>query len=196
MIAEESIYIPLLKNIKELVAISENEIQLVIKAFQPKKLSKKEILLFKGDQSNHMRFISDGCLRSYYINEEGQEYILQFGINNWWINDLYSYLTKTPAQYFIQALKPTTVLQIHRDELAKLFDAVPAMERFFRIKIEKAYVANLNRTVRSMSETAETRYLNFIKKHRDLEQNVPQYMVASYLGISPEHLSTIRKNSH
>lgn len=196
MITEESIYISLIKNIKELVAISENEIHLVTEAFKPKKLSKKEILLFKGDQSNHMRFISDGCLRSYYINEEGQEYILQFGINNWWINDLYSYLTKTPAQYFIQALKPTTVLQIHRDELGKLFDAVPAMERFFRIKIEKAYVANLNRTVKSMSETAEIRYLNFIKKHRDLEQNVPQYMVASYLGISPEHLSTIRKNIH
>ncbi|WP_211251569.1 Crp/Fnr family transcriptional regulator [Maribacter antarcticus] len=109
---------------------------------------------------------------------------------------MYSYLTKTPAQYFIQALKPTTVLQIHRDEPGKLFDAVPALERFFRIKIEKAYVANLNRTVRSMSETAETRYLNFIKKHSDLAQSVPQYMVASYLGISPEHLSTIRKNSH
>jgi len=193
---KEDIYSPLIENIKELVTISEKDIPLIMDAFKLKKLAKKEILLFKGDVSNHMRFISNGCLRSYYITEEGQEYIVQFGIKNWWVNDLYSYLTKTPAEYFIQALKPTTILQIHRDKLNELFDKVPAMERFFRIKIEKAYVANLNRTVRSMSETAETRYRNFIKKHRDIEQNVPQYMVASYLGISPEHLSTIRKNLH
>ncbi|RBW54332.1 Crp/Fnr family transcriptional regulator [Tenacibaculum sp. E3R01] len=196
MVDYDLIYSPLIKNIKELVTISNKDIELIIDAFVPKSLTKKEILLFKGDTSNHMRFISYGCLRSYHINEAGQEYILQFGIKNWWINDLYSYLTKTPAQYFIQALKPTTVLQIHRDELEKLFNKVPAMERFFRIKMEKAYVANLNRTINSMSETAESRYLNFIKKHREIEQSVPQYMVASYLGISPEHLSTIRKNLH
>ena len=148
MIAEEIVTNSLIKNIKELVAISENDLQLVIEAFKPIKLSKKEILLCKGDQSNHMRFISDRCLRSYYINGEGQEQILQSGINNCWINDLYSYLTKTPAQYFIQALKHSTVLQIHRDKLDKLFDAVPAMEMFFRIKNEKAYVASLNRTLR------------------------------------------------
>lgn len=186
----------LIDNIKEIITISQKDIQLINDAFIPKNLAKKEILLFKGEQSNHMRFISEGCLRSYYINEEGQEYILHFGIKNWWVNDLYSYLTKTPAKFFIQAIKPATILQIHRNRLDKLFKEVPAMERFFRIKMEKAYVANLNRTVKSMSETAETRYLNFIDTHRDIEQNVPQYMVASYLGISPEHLSTIRKNLH
>ncbi len=193
MIAEERLYTSLIKNIKELVPISKKEALLIIDAFKPKKLSKKEFLLFKGDISNHMRFISEGCLRSYHINEEGQEYVLHFGLTNWWVNDLYSYLTKTPARFFIQALKPTNVLQIQRDDLNKLFDEVPAIERFFRIKIEKAYASNLNRTIRSMSETAETRYLNFIKTHRDIEQNVPQYMLASYLGITPQHLSTIRK---
>ncbi len=196
MIAKEDMYISLIENIKELVTVSEKDISLIMDSFKPKALAKKDILLFKGDTSNHMRFIIEGCLRSYYINEEGHEYIVQFGIRNWWINDLFSYLTKTPAQYFIQALQPTTILQIHRDDLDKLFIQVPVMERFFRIKMERAYVANLNRTVKSMSETSESRYLNFIKTHRDIEQNVPQYMVASYLGITPEHLSTIRKNLH
>ena len=194
MIANEDIYIPLIENIKELVAISEKDIPLIIDAFKPKELTKKEILLHTDEVSNHMRFISDGCLRSYYINESGQEYNVQFGIKGWWINDLYSYLTKTQAQYYIQALQPSTILQVHRDDLENLFIKIPAIERFFRIKMEKAYVANLNRTVKSMSETAESRYLSFIKKYRDIEQNVPQYMVASYLGISPEHLSTIRSN--
>ena len=192
----ENIYKPLIENIKEVVNLSDKEISLIIDAFHPKVLAKKEILLFKGDVSNHMRFISEGCLRSYYINEEGQEYIVQFGIKNWWVNDLYSYLTNTPAQYFIQALQPTTILQIYRDKLEELFIQVPIMERFFRIKMQNAYVANQNRTLKSMSETAESRYRNFIKNYRDIEQAVPQYMVASYLGITPEHLSTIRKNLH
>ncbi len=194
MIANEDIHIPLIENIKELVAISEKDIPLIIDAFKPKELTKKEILLHTDEVSNYMRFISDGCLRSYYINESGQEYTVQFGIKGWWINDLYSYLTKTIAQYYIQALQPSTILQVHRDDLDNLFNKIPAIERFFRIKMERAYVANLNRTVKSMSETAESRYLSFIKKYRDIEQNVPQYMVASYLGISPEHLSTIRSN--
>jgi CRP/FNR family transcriptional regulator, anaerobic regulatory protein len=190
---QDNIYLPLIDNIKELVSISEEEIVLITEAFEPKDLSKKEILLFKGDVSNHMRFITNGCLRSYYINEEGQEYIVQFGIKNWWVNDLYSYLTKTPAKHFVQALQSTTVLQIYRDKLEDLFEKVPAMERFFRIKIQNAYVANQNRTLKAMSETAESRYRDFIKKYRDIEQAVPQYMVASYLGITPEHLSTIRR---
>lgn len=196
MISKEDIYIPLIENIKELVAISERDISLIIDSFKPKELAKKETLLFKGDISNHMRFITKGCLRSYYINEEGQEYIVQFGIKNWWVNDLFSYLTNSPAQHYVQALQPTTVLQIHRDNLEELFKSVPIMERFFRIKMQNAYVANQNRTLKSMSETAELRYLNFIKKYRDIEQVVPQYMVASYLGITPEHLSTIRKSLH
>lgn len=191
MKGNEELYLPLIENIKELVTISEKEIPLIIDSFKPKELAKKEILLFKGDISNHMRFISEGCLKSYYINEEGQEYIVQFGIKNWWVNDLFSYLTNTPAQYFVQALQPTTVLQIHRDTLENLFKSVPKMERFFRIKKKNAYVVNQNRTLESMSETAELRYL---KKYRDIEQVVPQYMVASYLGITPEHLSAIRKN--
>lgn len=193
---QDDAYSSLINTIKELVTLTNEDVAMIEDAFELKKLTKKEILLFKGDISNYMRFIVKGCLRSYYINEEGQEYIVQFGIKNWWVNDLYSYLTKTPAQHFVQALKPTTVLQIHRNKIEELFINIPAMERFFRLKIEKAYVANQNRALQSMSESAESRYKIFIKKYRDLEQAVPQYMVASYLGITPQHLSTIRKNLH
>ena len=190
----DELYQPLINNIKELITISDVDLALIMDAFQPKELAKKEILLYEGDVSNHMRFISKGCLRAYYINDKGQEYIVQFGLRNWWVNDLYSYLTKTPAQHFIQALEPTTVLQVHRDSLDKLFNQVPLLERFFRIKIQNAYVASQNRTLKSLSETAESRYRSFLKKYREIEQTVPQYMVASYLGITPEHLSSIRKN--
>lgn len=140
-----------------------------------------------------MQFIAEGCLRAYYMDEEAKEHIVQFGIEGWWVNDLYSYLAKTPAKQFLQALEKSTVLQINRDTLNILYKEVPAIERFFRLKFEKAYVAFQERTLDVMSKTAEERYLEFRTKYRDIEQRVPQYMVASYLGITPEFLSSLRK---
>jgi len=186
----------LILHLRESITLTNEEEDIIIKSFKQKRLKKKEILLFAGDVSSHMRFISEGCLRSYYMDEEAREHIIQFGIENWWINDLYSYLTKSPAREFIQALENSVVLQIHRDTLNALFEQVPTMERFFRFKFEKAYVALQGRTISTMSKPAEERYLEFRSKYRDIEQSVPQYMIASYLGITPEHLSNIRKNLH
>jgi len=186
----------LILHLRESITLTNEEGDIITKSFKQKRLKKKEILLFAGDVSSHMRFISEGCLRSYYMDEEAREHIIQFGIENWWINDLYSYLTKSPAREFIQALENSVVLQIHRDTLNALFEQVPTMERFFRFKFEKAYVALQGRTISTMSKPAEERYLEFRSKYRDIEQSVPQYMIASYLGITPEHLSNIRKNLH
>jgi CRP-like cAMP-binding protein len=183
----------LIKNIRELVPLSEKEEELIQEAFKQKHLRKKEHLLQKGDPSDHMRFVSVGCMKVYSVDENGQEHILQFGISGWWINDLYAFLTETPATLFIQAITESFLFQIHRDRLNQLYDEVPMMDRFFRIKTQNGYVALQERTIRSMSETAEQRYSKFINRYRDLEQQIPQYMIASYLGITPEHLSAIRK---
>lgn len=165
----------------------------VLDSFKEQRLKKKEILLFAGDVSSHMQFIAEGCLRAYYMDETAKEHVVQFGIEGWWVNDLYSYLTQTPAKQFVQALEPTVVLQIHRDALHELYDKVPAMERFYRLKFEKAYVSLQDRTLNTMSKSAEERYVEFRSKYRNIEQRVPQYMVASYLGITPEFLSALRK---
>ena len=183
----------LIDNIRELVVLNEEDIPSIIKAFKPRHLKKKETLLFKGQVSIHMRFISKGCLRTYYIDEKGMEHILQFGIEQWWVNDLYSYLTQKPSKNFIQAVEESVVLQIHKESLEKLFKDVPSIERFFRLRIQSGYVALQERTIDSMSQTAEQRYQEFLSKYRHIEQRVPQYMVASYLGITPEFLSNIRK---
>ena len=185
----------LILHLRESITVTNDEVDIISKSFKIKTLKKKEILLFKGDVSSHMRFISKGCLGSYYMDEELREHIIQFGIENWWINDLYSYLTKSPARQFIQALENSVILQIHRDTLNALFDQVPAIERFFRFKFEKAYVALQDRAINTMSKSSEERYSDFRSKYRDIEQRVPQYMIASYLGITPEFLSTLRKNS-
>lgn len=184
----------LLTNIRALVPLSDEEALELASIVVPEKLGKRDILLSKDETSKHMRFIKKGCLRNYYLDSAGHEHVLQFGIEGWWVNDLHSYITQTPAQSYIQALEPSEVLQLPRKELLRLFDRIPTLERFFRIKMQSAYAALQERTVHSMSKTADQRYLDFRKKYRAIEQRVPQYMVASYLGITPEHLSSLRKN--
>lgn len=185
----------LINNIQEIVSLKSNEIQLIESAFHQKTLAKKEFLLRKDEPSNHMRFIAEGCLKLFSIDETGKEHILQFGISGWWMNDLYAYLTQQPATFFIQAITQSTVLQIHRDQLNRLFDEIHMMDRFFRIKTQTGYVSLQERTINSMSQTAEELYYDFIANYREMEQQIPQYMIASYLGITPEHLSSIRKNA-
>lgn len=184
----------LIAHLRGIIQLSPNDEVIVRNSFKEICLEKKEVLLFIGETSSHMQFIAEGCLRAYYMDEEAKEHIVQFGVEGWWVNDLYSYLTNTPAKQFVQALEKSTVLQIHRDTLNILYNEVPAIERFFRLKFEKAYVAFQERTIDAMAKTADERYLEFRTKYRDIEQRVPQYMVASYLGITPEFLSALRKN--
>ncbi len=186
-------YDTLINHFRQIIPLEEGDEVHIKNAFKVRELSRKEILLHKGDQSNHMRFIVGGSMKAYTLDENGGEHILQLGVSGWWVNDLYSFLTRTPAEFVVQAIEPSVLLQVHRDQLEVLYHQVPMIERFFRIKIQNAYVALQERTVKSMHLTAEARYQEFITKYRSLEQQVPQYMVASYLGITPEHLSTIRK---
>lgn len=185
----------LLQNINKFVSLTQAEETLVSDAFVPVELKKKEFLLQPGEYSNHMRFITSGCLKLFRVDDAGNEHILFFGMGGWWVNDLYAYLTETPATYSLQAITDSVVLQIHRDRLNKLFDEIHMMDRFFRIKTQKGYVALQERTTQSMSQSAEQRYADFVKRYRAMEQQIPQYMIASYLGITPEHLSAIRKKN-
>ena len=189
-------YIQLIEHFKKSVQINEIEEQLLKENFFVSEFKKKELILFKGEISSHMRFIVEGCLKTYYLNEEGKEQIVHLGIEGWWINDLYSYITQTPSRQFIEALENGKLLKIHRDDLDKLFDKSQSIERFFRLKFQRAYVAYIDRTMNSISKTAEDRYSEFRCKHAEIEQRVPQYILASYLGITPEFLSLLRKRKN
>jgi len=184
----------LIHNIKDIVPLNEEDVMLIEDAFKPVHLKKKQFLLRKGEPSNHMRFIAEGCVKLFNIDDTGKEHILQFGIKGWWVNDLYAYLTQKPATFFIQAITDSIVLQVHREQLNNLFNQIHMMDRFFRIKTQNGYVALQERTINTMSQTAEERYFEFVRRYRVMEQQIPQYMIASYLGITPEHLSTLRKN--
>jgi CRP-like cAMP-binding protein len=150
-------------------------------------------LLQQGEVSRSETFVTEGCLRAYYVNDKGEEHIAQFAVEDWWIGDLYSFLTNTPSTLHIEALEACELLQIDRPGLEDLYLKVPKLERFFRIIIQNAFIASQNRVLSSMSKTADERYQDFIRKYPNIEQRVSQYQVAAYLGVTPEFLSRIRK---
>lgn len=186
----------LISHFNQKVKLNEAEKELLIRNFVPTEFSKGEIILFQGEVSSHMRFIVEGCLKTYYLDEKTKEHVVHFGIEGWWVNDLYSYFTGTPATLFIEALENGIILQIHRDTLERLFEESQQIERFFRLKFQSAYVAFQDRTININSQPAEQRYKEFCEKYRDIEQRVPQYQLASYLGITPEFLSRLRKRKN
>jgi CRP-like cAMP-binding protein len=183
----------LLQHINKFVELSNEEIALITKSFKHRRLRKKQFLLMIGDISRHEYFITRGCVKTYYIDDKGEEHIVQFGVENWWVGDLYSFLAETPSIYNIEALEETEVLQIDKPTLDGLYLNLPKIERYFRLLIQNAYIASTKRILGTMSKPAEERYVEFIKKYPDIEQRIPQYMVASYLGITPEFLSKIRR---
>lgn len=192
MHAEEAIPL-LISHFRKTVSLSEMEIAEILPRVDIVSVDKKKFLLQPGQVSRHMRFVASGCMRSFYVDENNQEHTLQLGIENWWINDLYSYLSQQPSRMFLQAVENTVLIQISKNNLEELFRLVPAMSDFFRIKMQAAYVALQERTIENMSVDAYERYTRFRSDYRDIEQRVPQYIIASYLGVTPEFLSHLRK---
>jgi CRP-like cAMP-binding protein len=156
-------------------------------------LRKKQFLLEEGDTCTHECFVNNGCLRMYHLDNKGQEHIMQFAVADWWIGDPHSFLTGLPSTYFIDALAESEVLLIEKKQLEELYTRVPKFERYFRIGFQNSYTALQRRILAGLSQSVEEKYLDFIDRYADIEQKVPQRQVASYLGITPESLSRIRK---
>lgn len=183
----------LINHIREKFPLTDAEVQMMTQIVSVRELKKKENLIEPGGYSLNMNFISEGCLRAYYNDESGQEHTLQLGIENWWVNDLYGYITEKPSKMYVQALEHSTIVQLPKKDLEAIYSSIPAISNFFREKIQGAYVALQERTIENMSADSFNRYVTFRKQYRDIEQRVPQYIVASYLGITPEFLSHLRK---
>jgi len=184
---------PILQNIARHIRLDEAESAFFISLLQHKKIARKDFLLRQGEVCRTENFIIKGCLRMYSIDESGQEHIVMFGIEDWWISDLYSFLTQSPAGYFIDALEDTEVLQISRANLELLYEKVPKFDRFFRVILQRAFIAQQDRINQGLSFTAEQRYLHFLEKYPRLEQRISQKQLASYLGMTPVFLSMLRK---
>ena len=179
--------------IKRYIPLSESEEELIYSKLTSKTYKKGQYLVQGGVICKYQNFIISGTVRTFYIDHKGNEHIVNFGIENWWAADLGSFITQRPADFHVQCIQETNVIQLSYTASQQLYDELPKMERFFRIIIQKAYVKTQQRLVQSHSLTAQERYAQFCKDYPRIEQRVPQYMVASYLGITKEFLSTIRR---
>ena len=186
-------YEQLFKSIREKVALTPTEMELCKTFFIPKKLRKKQSLLQEGDVCIYNAFVEKGILRSFSIDEKGNEHIVQFAIEGWWITDLASFLTNSNSIYTIEALEDSELLLLTTEARDALMNQIPMFERYQRLLLQNAYIANQARINSALTETAEDKYLNLGKAYPGIVKRVPQHMLASYFGLTPETLSRVRK---
>lgn len=185
----------LYQKISEKVSLTADEFAICKQAFTPKNLRKHQYFLQEEDTARYLAFVNTGVLRMFASGEKTGELTIQFAFPGWWITDNFSFLTGEPTVYNIQTLENSSVLLINKQSWEGLFDQVPKLERYFRILLQNNYIATQRRLVSSLSQTAEEKYRSLIKAQPDITQRVPQHMIASYLGITPETLSRIRKQT-
>src|SRR6476620_5353177 len=184
----------LFQKFDEKINLTEEEKQLSQSFFIPKKLRKKQYLLQEGDVCKYVAFVEKGLLRSFAVDDKGHEHITQFAFEGWWIADQFSFLTGEPSEYNIEALEDCELLLLTRQAEDEMLEKIPKFERYFRILLQNNLIATQKRLASSLSQTAEEKYNELISVCPDtLPKRIPQHMLASFLGISPETFSRIRK---
>jgi len=157
-----------------------------------RKYLKGQYIVQQGDICKYECFVISGCTKTFFVDEEGQEHIVMFAIEDWWASDLGSFITQTPADFSVQCIENTDFIMFSNDDIEDLYSEIPKLERFFRLIIERAFVASQKRLIRNFSLSAKDRYLYFKKQYPKIDQRIPQYMIASYLGVTKEFLSKIK----
>ena len=183
----------LFQKFDEKIQLTEEEKLLSKSFFIPKKLRKKQYLLQEGDVSKYVAFVEKGILRQYKVDDKGNEHILQFAFEGWWIADHYSFLTGEPSLYNIDSLEDCELLLLTKQAEEQLLEKLPKFERFFRLLLQNNLIGTLQRLESSLSGTAEEKYNQLIQSCPTLAERIPQHMIASFLGITPETVSRIRK---
>jgi CRP-like cAMP-binding protein len=173
--------------------LNEEEKSFVEEVFKERRVMRRQYILQEGDICKHNTFIVEGCFRMYMVDDKGKEHNLQFAVENWWIGDIGSFHSEEPSKLYIVALENSIILQIKKDDQLKLFVDYPKFNRIFRVFTENALVSAQRRILQNISSTAEERYLDFLKRYPHFFNRISNIQIASYLGVTPEFLSTIRK---
>ncbi len=189
-------YEPILNNFTKDVALNEDERALLLERLELKEYKKKDKILLAGTIAKELNFVVEGCLRIYHVDETGKEHSVSFFPEGWWATDLESFYSKTPSFYAIDALEDSKIITLGHNKIEELYDLSPKFERFFRILTQKGYIIYQRRMTSALFQSAETRYRNFQNLFPSLENRISKKLIASYLGITPEFLSLLRKNVH
>ncbi|WP_428660393.1 Crp/Fnr family transcriptional regulator [Runella sp.] len=180
------------RHIEKFTEINQEDFAGILAFFHPLELKKKENLLTEGKICRSNYFVVEGCLRMFFINDKGVEQTIQFAIENWWLADYASFEAQKPSEFYIQAVEKCEILAIDCQAQEEMLQAFPRMERYFRMVHQRAHAASQFR-IRSLYDLSrEELYYQFTKRHPEFVQRVPQYLLASFLGFTPEYLSEIR----
>jgi CRP-like cAMP-binding protein len=185
-------YEAIVGNVERFIQLTDEERQYFISILQVTNVRKKQYIVQPGFVCRHKNYILKGAMRSYFVEPGGQEHTIVLAIDDGWISDVYSYLYQTPATLFVEAFEDSTIVKLEYNAEQQLLERYPKFEKFFRIQSMRA-LANLQRRMLSnLSLTAEQRYDEYLEKYPAIAARIPQYALASYLGMTTEHLSKIR----
>ncbi len=183
----------LIQDIRKHISLTDSDIATLSRYIEQKSYKKKEYVLQENGFCRHLFFVEKGCLRMYFINDKAVEQIVQFAIDSWWISDLKSFNNSAPSDYYIQTIENSKITSISIEKLDHLLNELPKLERYFRIIMQKGFAAAQLKSKLMYEMSKENFYNHFCSSFPEFVQRVPQYMIASYLGLTPEYVSELRK---
>ena len=184
----------LIEHFDQFLPLDEVEKEALLARISERKVKRKQFILQEEDVCKHYNFVIEGCFKMYFTDQKGVEHNLQFAAESDWITDIGSFHSEKPSQLAIEAIEPSIVLRIEKQDLIYLYENYPKFDRNFRVIIENKFVELQTRILQNISSTAEERYLAFLHQYPNLSNRLPNTQIASYIGITPEFLSKIRKD--
>ena len=185
---------PLIAHFEKYLPFTKSEEDLILSKCSERKIVRKELLLQAGSPCKHYTLVVQGCLRMFAIDDRGNEHNIQFAAENDWIADISSFHSGNPSKLFIKSLEPSNVIQIEKPDLYHLYQTINKLDRIFKVIIENKFVELQDRVLQNISSTAHERYQTFVEHYPHLVLRLPNTQIASYLGITPEFLSKVRKD--
>ncbi len=184
---------PIIDHFSNYLPLNEGEIEALTSRLKERKIRRRQFILNEGDVCKHYTFVVEGCFKMYKVDDKGQEHNLQFAIENSWISDIGSFHAEEPSELYIEALEKSIILQIAKPDLLYLYGNHSKFDRNFRVIIENSFINLQKRVLQNISVSAEERYLDFLQNYPDLFNRISNVQIASYIGVTPEFLSKIRK---
>ncbi len=180
------------QHVLKCASFSPEELDVFNELLEHKTFPRKTFMLQEGEVCNFEAYVIKGCIRTFFIDENGFEVMLQFAIEDWWVSDIASFYERTPSKLFIETIEDCDVLFFTPGNKEKLLQKVPRFERVFRLMVQRNLAATQNRLINTIAKNAVEKYLDFLDRYPAIPQRVPQHYIAAYLGISPEFLSKVR----